>query len=392
MRRLLIISLPLILLSLQACEGYFGKKTDLEFIEKPNFQLRDIAYVPVQPALENFSQPTDILTGFDELLYVVDAGTEEIVSIDESGRELGRFAVTGVKAIAQDRKLDLLAIGTVKRDISGTEFDLTCIYRIDLHGDNSYGIREAEIVNMITHPFYFKSTFSSSDADVEFTDIAILDDNRFYVSRQGNVQQQFGGPDDAILLFDENDEYVTPVAVTSNGSLYNNYFKEPSGITTLIQPPQISANGPDDFIYTSMDPDGVIKAQYIQLVETEFGLSYEPRVMEVDTSKADGFMTFPYRFDQPSGITVAGDGTNHIFITDAEKDSLYLFSINGFEGVRPPAGYSSSKYVMVSFGGTGNTLMEFNRPMGVAYKNEIVYVADSGNGRILRFKLTSDFD
>jgi len=194
------------------------------------------------------------------------------------------------------------------------------------------------------------------------------------------------------LLFNEEDEYVTPVAISSNGGLFNNYFKEPAAITTLIQPPQISANGPDDFLYTSIDPDGVIKSQYIELIETEFGLSYEPRLMPIDTSKAEGFLTFPYRFDEPLGITMAGDGTNHIFITDAAKDSIYLFSINGFEGVRPPAGYSSDKYVMVSFGGSGNTLMTFNRPMGVAYKNEIVYVADSGNGRVLRFKLSSDFD
>jgi hypothetical protein len=30
--------------------------------------------------------------------------------------------------------------------------------------------------------------------------------------------------------------------------------------------------------------------------------------------------------------------------------------------------------------------------MAVAYFNEILYVADAGNGRILRFKLTTDFD
>ncbi|MFT4754705.1 MAG: hypothetical protein ACI85Q_002265, partial [Salibacteraceae bacterium] len=34
----------------------------------------------------------------------------------------------------------------------------------------------------------------------------------------------------------------------------------------------------------------------------------------------------------------------------------------------------------------------FKNPRAVAYLNEILYVADSGNGRVLRFKLTSDFD
>ncbi|MCB9245076.1 MAG: hypothetical protein H6606_01485 [Flavobacteriales bacterium] len=380
------------MLVLAGCDGYFGKKTDLDFIEKPEFQLRDIAYVPVQPAIVGLSKPVDVLAGFDELIYAVDAGSEEIVCFDESGRELGRLYVQGVRAVAQDRKLDLLAIGTQTRNISGVDFDLTCIYRIRLQQPQGYGLQFARVVNTIVHPFYFKSTFSSSDVDVEFNDIAVLRDNRYYVTREGNVSQQFGGPDDAVLLFNENDVYVTPIAISSNGSLYNNYFKDPFGISSLIQPPQLLANGPDDFLFTSIDPNGVIKSQYIEVVETEFGVSYEPRVMEQDTSKADGFLTLPYRFTEPMGITLTGDGSNHIFITDRGKDSLYLFSLNGFEGVRPPAGYSSSRYVNVSFGGRGNSLMQFNQPMGVAYKNNIVYVADSGNGRILRFKLTSDFD
>jgi hypothetical protein len=51
-----------------------------------------------------------------------------------------------------------------------------------------------------------------------------------------------------------------------------------------------------------------------------------------------------------------------------------------------------TKNIRVSFGGSGNSLTEFNQPSGVAYLREIVYVADKGNGRVLRFQLTTDFD
>ena len=129
----------------------------------------------------------------------------------------------------------------------------------------------------------------------------------------------------------------------------------------------------------------------MEFIETEFGATYQPRILESNTDEADGFLTFPYRFDEPKGMILTGDGTNHIFITDAKKDSLYLFSLNGFEGVKPPPGYSTTKYINVSFGGSGIGLMQFNEPMGVAYKNKVVYVADAGNGRVLRFKLTTDF-
>ncbi|MCB0733652.1 MAG: hypothetical protein H6608_09635 [Flavobacteriales bacterium] len=390
MKRLLHIVLGILLLT--GCDGYFGNKTDLDFIDKPEFSIRDISYVPIQPALTSFVRPTDITTGYDELLYVVDAGSEEIISLDESGRELGRFTVPGVHSVIQDRQFDLLAIGTKTDTISGIAFDLTCIYRIDLHGSTGYGIRHAHITNEIVHPFYYKSTFSGTDADVVFNHIGLLQNNGYYVSRNGPGSNPFSGPDDAILLFNAQDKFITPVAVSSNGALYRDYFKKPFGITTQVQPPQLFARGNNDFFYTSISPDGVIKSQYIQYVETEFGATYEPRIMTQDTSEADGFLTYPYRFDEPAGLTMAGDGTNHVFISDRVKDSVYLFSLNGYEGVKPPPGYSSSKYIVVSFGGKGQGLSNFNEPMGLAYKNKILYVADAGNGRVLRFKLTSDFD
>ncbi|MFT4521084.1 MAG: hypothetical protein ACI8ZN_000008 [Bacteroidia bacterium] len=374
------------------CEGYFGKKTSLDFIETPEFVIRDISYVPIQPALTNFIRPVDVLTGFDELLYVVDAATEEIIALDESGRELGRMFVQGVRSVVQDRRLNLLALGTITDTISSTVYEIACIYRISLQGRNGYGIKQGAITNRIIHPFYFKSTFSSSDAEVRFNSIGILADNQYYVSRSGNATNQFSGPDDAILLFDAQDKFITPINVSANGVFYRDYFKKPFGLTTRVQAPQLFAGGGKDFIYTSISPDGVIKAQYISFVETEFGASYQPQGMTMNAEEADGFMTTPFRFDEPKGLAMSGDGTNLIFITDANKDSLYLFSLNGYEGVKPPPGYSSKKYIRTSFGGTGLGLMEFNAPMGVAYKNQVVYVADAGNGRVLRFKLTSDFD
>lgn len=388
-----VLSTVVISLVLFGCDGFFGKKTELDFIDTPEFQIRDISYVPIQPALTNFIRPVDITTGFDELIYVVDEGTEEVISLDESGRELGRFSIQGARSVVQDRRFDLLVIGTKTDTISGKAFDLTCIYRVDLHGNNGlYGIRHAKITKEIVHPFYYKSTFSSTDPTVVFNRIGVLANNDYYVTRNGTGGNNFDGPDDAILLFNAQDKFVTPVAVSSNGALYRDYFKKPFGLVTTVQPPQISANGNSDFIYSSLSPEGVIKVQYIEYIETEFGATYEPRIMSTSEDEADGFLTYPYRFDSPKGVSLAGDGTNHIFIADSKKDSLYLFSLNGFEGVKPPPGYSTTKYINVSFGGSGTGLSNFKEPSGIAYKNKVVYVADAGNGRVLRFKLTTDFD
>lgn len=385
-----------VILLFGGCEKYFGDKTDLDFIEVPVFQPREIAYVPIQPAWEGMQEPSDVIAGFDELIYVVDRAKEEIISFDVSGRELGRFKVKGVRSLAQDRKFELLAIGSSADTIAGVPYDLTCIYRISLQGALGYGIKHARITNKIVHPFYFKSTFSASDRKVLFNKIAVLEDNSYYVTRSGesNNPNQFGGPDDAVLLFSNRDSLLTPVVVTtSGGGFFNNYFKKPYGIASFVQPPQISAEGGKEFIYSSVDEAGVIKVQVIDYLESEFGASYAPRMLDFeDYTKAEGFLITPYKFKRPVGVTIAGDQSRYIFVADEERDSVYQFTVTGLEGVKPPPGSADSKYQKASFGGRGKALNQFNRPAAVAYKSNILYVADAGNGRVLRFKLTTDFD
>jgi hypothetical protein len=388
-------SLIACLFLLAGCEGFFGKKTPIDFIEVPEYLAREVAYVPVEPALTRFLSPVDVIAGYDELIYVVDAGTEEIISLDESGRELGRFSLRGVKSIAQNRSLDLLAIGTVDRVVGSDTFIVSCIYKVDLHGPGaSYGIQYAQVVDTIAHPRYFKSTFSGTDTAVSFNKIAILQDNRFYVTRTGrdNNPQKFGGPDDAILLFNADGTYRTPIAVNTPSGFFRDYFKKPMGISSFVQPPQISAGGPDHFVYTSVSENTSIKVQVIDYIESDFGANYEPRLLfESDKTVSDGNLGDPDKFNRPVSTLVTGDGTNFIFVVDEAKDSLYQFTSTGLEGVQPPPGAASTKYQMASFGGRGDALTQFNGPTAVAYKNKILWVCDNGNRRVLRFKLTTDF-
>ena len=384
-------------LLLSSCGGFFGTKTPTEFLDVPQYDDRSVAYVPIRPAIEDLDRPVDVIAGWDELIYVADEGSEEIISYDQAGNELARFQVPGLTSIAQDRRLDILATGTIDTVINGNALTLAAIYRIDLNKSGTYGLANARIMKSIIHPFYFKSsTPTSIDAQVRFRGIAPLGNNRYYVSRNGpaNSPNQFGGPDDAILVFDENDTYVTPIAVSTNLGLFRDYFKQPFGLTTLAMPPQSPAvDRRGDFIFTSLSSTAVLKVQYVAFLESDFGSSYEVRNFSVgDTSRADGFLYEPNRFTLPVDVTISGDGTNYIFVVDADKDSLYQFNALGYEGVNPPAGSRSSKTVLASFGGTGTGLTQFNEPRGVAYLNRIVYVADAGNHRLLRFRLTTDFE
>lgn len=380
-----------LLVGLGSCEGFFGKKLDASFIDVPVYNDRQVAYVPIQPVWDNFVLPEDILLGYDELIYVVDAGTEEIVSMDQAGNELGRFGVPGLSEVVQDRRLDLLAIGTF--DTLG--HSLPTIYRINQKGNGGYGLSNAEITAKIVHPFYYKVNFDPGNDDLaSFGGIALKANNDYFVARNGPSSSQIFGPQDAMLIFDADDKFLSTVRVSTGGGVFSDYFRTPIAAVGVAQPPQSpSVNASGDFIFASGDATTQLKVQYIQVNETENGIDYTVRNMTVgDTSQAEGFLLSPGRFSLPADVTYTGDGTNYIFVVDSEKDSLYQFTNTGLEGVEPPPGSNSSKNIRVSFGGRGTSLTQFNQPSGVAYYQQILYVADKGNGRVLRFRLTTDFD
>ena len=78
----------------------------------------------------------------------------------------------------------------------------------------------------------------------------------------------------------------------------------------------------------------------------------------------------PNSFKRPEGCTI--DPTGNIFVADAGRDSVYKFTSFGDK--------------IIGFGGPS----VFSEPYAVAYFNKIVYVADRGNNRILRFILSTD--
>jgi hypothetical protein len=387
-----LIFLSLSILLFAGCQNFFGDKTDLDFIEVPIFEPREVAYVPIQPVITGFVKPTSIIAGFDELIYVVDEGTSEVICFDDSGREIGRKFVRGAKAVAQTRRLDLLVIGEIPRTFGDSNYIASCIYRLEMLGNSGYGLRNAQFIDTIIHPLYYTSQadLRSRKENVSFTDIGVLADNRFYVTRTGiNPPNMIFGPDDAVILFDENGVFQRSIAVSTPDGLINNFFKKPIAITTYVQPPQFTARGGDNFVVAMQGADASIRVRIIDYLDSDFGSSYEPRIL-IPNENADGFLYTPNKFIKPTGLTVTGDGTNFIFVVDQELDSIYQFTALGLEGVPPPPGSVSTRLEKASFGGRGNTLTQFNKPHGVAYQSRTLWVTDSGNQRLLRFRLTLD--
>ena len=78
----------------------------------------------------------------------------------------------------------------------------------------------------------------------------------------------------------------------------------------------------------------------------------------------------PNFFESPEGATV--DKSGNIYVADAVADSIYKFNERGD--------------LLIAFGG----MEQFKEPHAVAFFDKTLYVADTGNNRILRFILSTD--
>lgn len=409
------------------CDTIFGSKSDSitdEIFEEgkkdPNLIIDEVGYAALLPFWVGFNQPTDIYIGFDELVYVTDA--EGLHVLDRAGRKYDLIPLRGAVSVTQDRLLNVYVAARYDTVITAVDpeitWDLPAVFKIK----NANGAGPIQFVDTLVHPFMdnSRSTTNSqrrrldrSRADneelVEITGVTTLADNSIYVSRRGpsNTTGQAVAPDNTILVYNEIYDSegnrtgkmqnvsqlraLNPATPTLLSSVSVN------DISSFIGPPQrenISENLSLMVAQGAPERDIPYRVLWVDAVETPDGLEYRSNgtLLSRDTTRAESFLYDQYKFKNPTGVAYSADARGHIFVVDAATDSLYMFQSNGFEGVNPPPGSSITKVINVSFGGSGNGPREFNNPSGVAYFDEIVYVADTGNNRISRFKLTTDFE
>lgn len=424
MKKLLLVLLAsaFSLIMLNGCDAILGSKGDSitdEIFEEgrqdPNLVVDEVAYAALLPFWDDFDSPTDIYIGYDELVYVTDA--QGVHVLDRAGRKYEIIEIDGgATSVTQDRLLNLYVTARYDTVITAVDPDiiwnLAAVYKIE----NANGAGAVQVVDTLIHPFMdnsrptpttrqFRLDRSRTDNDelVEITGVSVLANNNIYVTRRGprNRTGEAMAPDNTVLVYSENIQGKM-INTSQIRALNPNNPSFLSGInindiSTLVGPPQRESLSQDlSFIIAQGAPDEDIpyRVLWINAVETVDGLEYRPNssLLARDTSRAESFLYDANKFKNPTGIAFSADARGHVFIVDSVTDSLYMFQSNGFEGINPPPGSSQTKAINVSFGGTGNGPREFNNPSGVAYFDEIVYVADTGNNRIARYKLTTDFE
>jgi len=383
-------------LLLVGCGDFWGRKTDLSFIEVPQYDAALVAYVPLLPYWEGFEGPVDICVGYDDLIYVADSVAGLLVCLDQAGRRLASYALPGVHAVAQDRRLELLVAGPVDNLVGGGRGSV---------GARFFSVVGSAVGGWVGHagggrlgggPLFFFCLCVLLSMVGWFCGIAVRGDNSYYVTRNGpdNDPLKFGGPDDAVLLFDSQDRWQEAIVVQTSTEVRTDFFQGAWGLVTPARPPQSPFVSQSPNFWVGLTAPGVaLRVHAILRQEGEQGGFYTVSTawQQGDTSLADGFLATPGRFLRPEGLALTGGAQPYLLVADAGRDSVYVFTLSGLEGVYPPTGSGLRRPVKVSFGGTGSGPLQMRRPTALAHARQILYVVDSGNRRVMRLRLTIDF-
>ncbi len=428
MKRVFSISWYLIIvLLIGSCDQIFNSKNNDDTKEifdegriNPTLEKLD-GYAPVQPFWSGFDAPEDVHIGFDEFVYVTDANGLHLLDRGDLSPRI-TISLDGATAVTQDRLLNVYVsarIDTIIESIDPTiTWNLPAIFKIK----NMNGAGPLTYVDTLIFPFDDASLSTSAAQNarlnrnssinyerVEITGLSILGDNTLYVTRKGpfNETTQVAAPDNTVLEFSrirENGVLTSKMINVRQIRTLNPAIPSLrsgiglSAISSFVASPQRDSFTDDrSFLIAQADQnvDLPFRVLWINAVETVDGLVFQQNssLLAQDTTQADGFLYDPNKFIKPVDIAYTADDDSYIFVIDQELNKLFQFQINGQEGVPPPAGAEDqTRQILVSFGEFGAGPKQFNQPSGVAYFDRVVYVADKGNNRISRFKLTSDFE
>lgn len=336
--------------------------------QKPNTaNVSDTLYVKQNPDWVGFNNPQAVIVGNEPFVYVADTYNDRVVMLDLAGRVIGYSQpIQRPIALAQDKRLQLLVCAELNDTLPGRTTPTTfgAIYRLNLPAVG-HSIAAANPVLVFHEP---------SDSVRRYTAVATLYNNWYYIARTGRMSSGVSiDPDNAILLFNKNDNLVSPV--TSNFQPNGTGLYAIDSIMGLATMPSGTSV---EFVYAQVENSGgvvpLLKVQWIKLITEGQTTNYASKFSSIDPSI--DFLQIN-KFKKPRGVAL--DPSGNLFVVDAEQDSLYRFNTRGME-----------RY---SFGGHNDPYdRNFNEPSSVAYFDKTLYIADKGNNRICRFKLSTDME
>lgn len=319
-----------------------------------NGTVNDTLYVPLKPEWTGFNQPSDIFIGREPFIYIADTENDRVAMLDLSGNVVGYSArIRRPIAIGQDGLFDLLVCGEIDTLINGNQATLGAVYRIKLR-NAKHDIAQAPVSLAYIEP---------GNPSRRFTGITVLPGNVYLLTRVGPNNSSPIDPDNAVIQISAADKFTSPIAgLVPKGNAFNS-ISGLSSISTLSERSQ-------DFIFTQTGSDMQFKVQWLTFSSGE----QSAWVQKVIPPQSASSLFAVGRFSSPEDITT--DNFGNIYVIDAAKDSLLKFTSQGIP--------------MHSFGGAGKGERQFSGPKGVAWYDRTLYVADTKNNRIVRFRLSTE--
>jgi hypothetical protein len=355
--------------------------------------ITDTSYVEINPAWGGFTSPRAILIGNDQLIYVADYDANQVLILDAGGATLGRRTMLHPTALAQNSKLDLYVTAEAIAP-NGTD-TLAVIYKIALvRLDTSYVTRLDTVHNPngsisivpVTRDtsYYYNHQLDAAPMKTvrteaakphrRFPGIAVLPNNDYLVARTGTDNSSFVDPDSRLLLFNGGDTLLSPIpdlVTRSSGGTAVTDIRYPTGIFVF---PSLR-----DFILTQSSDGVAYGAIWMVYNNTINFQGYLPKYDPSSIEQRGTDFILSYRYQ--NAVAAAYDKRKReIFILDSELDSVSKFTSRGV-------------FKKESFGKaltSQGTLPALKNPMGIAFSNDCtLYIADTGNGIIRRFRLST---
>jgi hypothetical protein len=319
----------------------------------------DTVYIQITPPWEGFNNPQAIYIGKEPFLYIADTDNDRIIMMNLDGRVLGTRYVRKPIAITQDYKLNLIVCAETEflNTSNGSTSILGAVFKYDLVASNH---------NIETAPETRVLPRSADFPNRRYTAVTAFYDNSFYVARTGPNNSSIYDPDNSILIFHPKELYRNGKGDSLIGRVPN-INPLGSGLISANRITSLTAfNKRNTDMIVTLGGENSFKAQWFNYQITPIDEKYVSKFLPSDGVA----FAVPDRFGNPKGSCI--DEAGNMFIADAQKDSIYKFNPFGDE--------------IHSFGG-GTALKS---PYGVAVFDRVLYVADTGNNRILRYILSTD--
>ncbi len=314
---------------------------------------------------EGFNHPRTIIYGADQLFYVCDTDSNRIVMLNLAGQILSvRSGIMHPISIAQDTRLDLIVGAETLEPTTGDTIGV--LLRIKLV-DANHVLTTARIDTIWKEP---------ARPLRRFVGVGVLPNDRYLVLRDGPDNSSVVDPDSRVLLFSyvhtsataRKDSFITPLGDLQSGvGGAITYINRPTGLATFP--------GSADFILVQQSEGVSYSAVWMVYSKTNdfdgWMPKYDPSIPEQRSTD----IIVPNRFASAKGVGI-DRYRRDIFIVDAAQDSVVKFNSRG-------------RFKAESFGARSPGITLKN-PQGAAVAENTLYVCDTGNNRIVLYRLSTD--